>query len=170
MIVYRLITCVYIQFHLFYHMRVSSRNGVRSSMVACCSNSRPPVASRWSIIHESWMTRWRASQSHPRVVVAVKVESEWYGLEPGDGSVSSRIGGLHPFIAMTPIFTTNFWVAEFQMEVSLCISVFFQLIKNWKQIGIGVFRIFALSILLAREQSTSSIVVKYLLPSSNAIG
>ena len=156
-------TCVYIQFHLFHHMRVSSRNGVRSTMVTCCSNSRPPVASRWSIIHESWMARWRASQSHPRVVVAVKVESKCYGLEPSDGSFTSRVGGLHPLIAMTPIFTTNFRIAEFQMKVSLIIFVVFQLIQNRKQVSIWVIWILIKGVFLTGEQTTSSIVTEYFL-------
>ena len=152
-------------------MRVGSRDGVCSSVVLCCFNGSPPVCSRWSIIYERIrLCRSVTSQPNPFILVTIQHKWKWNSLEASDGSLDSRVGGLHPLIAMTPIFTTNFRVAEFQMEVSLSISVVFQLIKNWKQIGIGVFRIFAPSILLAREQSTSSIVVKYLLPSSNAIG
>ena len=155
---------VYKQFHLLYFIGIRSRDCVWPAEIRSGTNSRPPLASGWSIIHESLRIASRtSSQSHPGVPVTIQFKSKRYGLEPGDGGVSCRIGGLHPLIAMTPIFTTNFWVAELQMEVPLCISVVFQLIKNWKQIGIGVLRIFALSILLAREQSTSSIVVEYLL-------
>ena len=88
-----------------------------------------------------------------------------YSLVAGDGALGGGVGGLEPLITVTqPVGRLNLRIADFEVEVSLSISVVFQSIQDRKQIGLGVVRILGQGILWAGEQSSSCIVAEYLRP------
>ena len=70
-----------------------------------------------------------------------------------------RIEGLEPLVAVAPVYTGHFGVAELEVEVPIVISVFLQLIQDGEERSIWVFRIFIQSIFLARKQTTRCYIV-----------
>ena len=116
---------------------------------------------RWSIINEGVTAALAPPQACPRVVGTSLGECQGYCLEASDGCLCCRVGGLCPLIAVSSTYTRHLWVAELQVEPALIVSVVLQLVQDREQMGIGVVRVPAESILLAGEQSSSCVVAKY---------
>ena len=63
-----------------------------------------------------------SSQSYPGILSTVDIKSKKYRLEVCDGGLVSRVGGLCPLIAVTSIYSSNFWIAELQVKAPILVS------------------------------------------------